>query len=415
MSVPHFLRPLALSQNNQRFDKIAGLWMSRMKLDPTLVAVALLFCCAVSGTAQTPADAMEFEHQGKWQEAAEAWKTITVRNPSDAGAFASLGVALSKDQKFREAASAYRKALDLNPKLPGVQLNLGLAEFKQGNFKPAAAALRTALAADPSNAQARTLLGLSYYGAHEFAEAIKYLEPATKSDPGNLELHHLLAQSCLWAKNYSCALEEFRLLLQQNPDSAETHTLMGEALDGLGKTPEAIAEFQAAAQASPREPNVHFGLGYLYWKSHQYDDAKREFEAELALDPDHAQALAYLGDIAMKKNDPDAVTLLRKSMQKKSDIRIAAIDLGVILAQLKQYPEAVVALQRAVALDPAEPDAHYRLAHVYQEMGKTAESQKEFAKVRELREKADRADEDMVRKMSSSPPSLSSPQAERPN
>ena len=102
-------------------------------------------------------------------------------------------------------------------------------------------------------------------------------------------------------------------------------------------------------------------------------------------------------------------------MQKKNDIRIAAIDLGVILAQQKQYSDAVAALQHAVALDPAEPDAHYRLAHVYQEMGKTAESQKEFAKVRELREKADKAQEDMVRKMSPAPPALNSPEAQQPN
>ena len=94
----------------------------------------------------------------------------------------------------------------------------------------------------------------------------------------------------------------------------------------------------------------------------------------------------------------------------QNDIRIAAIDLGVILAQQKQYPEAVAALQRVVALDPAEPDAHYRLAHIYREMGKTEESEKEFATVRELKEKKDRQDEDLVRKMSSAPPALGAPQ-----
>ena len=72
----------------------------------------------------------------------------------------------------------------------------------------------------------------------------------------------------------------------------------------MGKTPEAIAEFQAALKVAPQEPNVHFGLGYLYWKSHQYDEAKSEFESELLIDPNHPQALAYLGDIEMKKTIP---------------------------------------------------------------------------------------------------------------
>jgi tetratricopeptide (TPR) repeat protein len=179
--------------------------------------------------------------------------------------------------------------------------------------------------------------------------------------------------------------------------------LTGQALDGLGKTSDAIAEFQAAAKVAPKEPNIHFGLGFLYWKSHQYDEAKREFENELAIDSSHAQVLAYLGDIEMKRNNPEAaLSFLGRATKLKDDIRIAYLDMGTILAQEKRYDEAVVALQRAVKLDPAQPDAHYRLARVYQDMGKAAESQREFAKVRELHEKAD----DLVRKMSASPPPL---------
>jgi len=395
--------------------------MMKMNWKLALAIVALILWPIGAGAqASSPAEALALEQQGKLAEATQAWQAVTRRNPRDAAAFASLGVVLSRQQKYAEAAAAYKKALALNSKLLGVQLNLGLAEFKQGHFDAAISPLTAALAATPAadsgQLQARTLLGLSYYGAKRFAEAAQYLKPAAESDPANAELHQVLAQSCLWARQYSCALDEFKQILQKDPDSAPAHVLSGEALDGLGKTPEAIAEFQAAANAAPREPNVHFGLGYLYWKSHQYDDATREFQAELALDPDQAQALAYLGDIAMKTDKPEvALPFLRKSIQLKSDIRIASIDLGVILAQQKQYPDAVAALQHAVALDPAEPDAHYRLARVYQEMGKTAESQKEFAKVRELKEKADQKDEDMVRKMSASPPALDSPQTEGPN
>ena len=379
------------------------------------VAALMLLPVALRAQEATPAQAIALEQQGKLPEAAAAWLAVTRANPRDGAAFASLGVVLAKEQKYPEAAAAYRKALALNPKLPGLQLNLGLAEFKQGHFQAASAPLAAALAAEhadgPKQLQARTLLGLTYYGTQRYADAVKELRPAAAADPANVELHQVLAQSCLWAREYDCALAEFKQILQTNPDSAAAHVLSGEALEGLGKTQEAIAEFQEALKASPHEPNVHFGLGYLYWKSHQYDDAKREFRAELANDPGQAEALAYLGDIEMKAGDTEAaLASLHKSIQLKNDIRIAAIDLGVILAQQKQYAEAVTALRHAVALDPAEPDAHYRLAHVYQEMGKAEDSQKEFATVRELKEKKDRQDEDMVRKMSSSPPALGAPQ-----
>ena len=180
--------------------------------------------------------------------------------------------------------------------------------------------------------------------------------------------------------------------------------LTGEALDGLQRDSEAIVEFQQAAKVSPDEPDVHFGLGYLYWKSHHYDEAGREFEKVLVLDPKHAQAQTYLGDMAMKRMDLDkALILLRKAVSEKSDIRLAYMDMGAVFMQQKQYADAVVALRRAVELDPAQPDAHYRLGRAYQAMGKTVESQKQFAKVRELHEKSD---EPLAMKISSSPPPL---------
>ena len=172
---------------------------------------------------------------------------------------------------------------------------------------------------------------------------------------------------------------------------------------GFERVPEAIAEFQAAAKVSPREPNLHFGLGYLYWRSHQYDEAKREFETELALDPNNAQALTYLGDIEMKRNNLDtALSFLRKAVQARNDIRVAYIDIGAILMQQKQYEDATTALRRAVALDPAQPDAHYRLGQLYRAIGNTAAAQAEFGKVHELHEKAD---EGVASKMPVSPAS----------
>ena len=149
---------------------------------------------------------------------------------------------------------------------------------------------------------------------------------------------------------------------------------------------------------------MHFGLGYLYWKSRQYDEAKREFESELSIDPSQPQALTYLGDIEMKRSNLDeALALLSKAVQTKNDIRLAYVDLGAVLMQQKQYQEAVVTLRRAVELDPAQPDAHYRLGRTYQAMGDAMESQKEFAKVRALHEKAN---DPLASKMPASPPPL---------
>ncbi len=368
-----------------------------------MALILLLWSVLALGQAGTPAEAIALSEQGKYAEAAQAWRTVIAKNPGDAGAYASLGIVLSKQNKYDEAVAAYKKALALDPKLPAsVQLNLGLAQFKRNHFAAAVGPFKSVLDREPQNMQARTLLGFTYYGMKQFADAAKQLRVSVDANPENVQLRQFLAQSCLWARNHDCALAEFRKILEKDPNSAAAHMLMGQALDGLEKTPDAIAEFQAAAKVSPKEPNVHFGLGYLYWKSRRYDEAAREFQAELANDPNHAQSMAYLGDIQLKKDNPEkAIPLLRKAIELQRDLRFAYIALGTALTAQKQYPEALAILQQAVKLDPAQADAHYRIARVYQATGKTEEAQKEFAKVRELHQKSD---ESLTPKMAKEPP-----------
>jgi len=56
-----------------------------------------------------------------------------------------------------------------------------------------------------------------------------------------------------------------------------------------------------------------------------------------------------------------------------------------------------------VKLDPAQPDTHFQLGRLYQALGNTTAANQEFAKVRELHKKAD---DDLLEKMSGSPPPL---------
>ncbi len=99
-------------------------------------------------------------------------------------------------------------------------------------------------------------------------------------------------------------------------------------------------------------------------------------------------------------------------MQQRNDIRIAYVDLGTIYMDRKEYAEALAATQRAVKLDPGQPDMHFRLGRLYQAMGNTTAAEKEYAKFRELHNKAD---EDLVKMLADAPPSLHTPNNKQPD
>ena len=231
---------------------------------------------------------------------------------------------------------------------------------------------------------------MSYYGTRHYAAAIPQLRFALEKAPENVEMRGVLTQSCLYAKQYNCVLEQYKQILTANPESAQAHMLAGEALDAMKQTPEAIVEFQAAEKAAPTEPNVHFGLGYLLWKEHRYQEAEGEFKLEIENEPTHAAALAYLGDTEMKlEHTAEGEADLRRALHQPGAIEMAWLDLGIVLADEGKNDEAAQDFEQAIQMDPNGVDAHWRLARLYQSMGKTEEAKAEFAKARALHEKAD--------------------------
>ena len=240
--------------------------------------------------------ALALEQQGKIAEAEAVWRTLSKANPSNPEPYAHLGLLEARQQHYKEAVPLYRKALELGPPLPGLRLNLGLALFRAEDLKGAIQEFEPLLRSNPGNQQLTALLGMAHYGLAEYAEAAPYLKEAAANEPQSLPLRLALAHSYLWSKQFQSVLDVYHEILALDPDSAEADMLAGEALDEMKDNEGSTKMFRAAVKANPKEPNAHFGLGYLLWTQKQYPEAASEFQAELANDPDHVQAMLYLAD-----------------------------------------------------------------------------------------------------------------------
>jgi predicted Zn-dependent protease len=115
------------------------------------------------------------------------------------------------------------------------------------------------------------------------------------------------------------------------------------------------------------------------------DQARPELEAELQLNPDHAQANYELGDIAVKQGEVErGVPLLKKALALDPSLVEAHRSLGRAFLSGRQYAEAIHEFFIVAQAEPSDHTIHALLASVYQRMGRTQEAEEETRKYNEL-------------------------------
>ena len=92
-----------------------------------------------------------------------------------------------------------------------------------------------------------------------------------------------------------------------------------------------------------------------------------------------------------------ALESFRQALRLEPDSASARLALGTVLLQSGQAEAAVAELEAAIALRPRMRQAHYQLGRAYQALGRSAEAEAAFARVKELvGEELDAEDELLV-------------------
>jgi tetratricopeptide (TPR) repeat protein len=99
-------------------------------------------------------------------------------------------------------------------------------------------------------------------------------------------------------------------------------------------------------------------------------EAAETYRRILALRPAFAAAAINLGTIHYNLREfAMAEQLYRRATEADPDYALAFFDLGNVLDEMKRLAEAIAAYQRAIALVPQYADAHYNLALAYERQG----------------------------------------------
>ncbi|RMH17894.1 MAG: tetratricopeptide repeat protein [Acidobacteria bacterium] len=230
--------------------------------------------------------------------------------------------------------------------------------------------------------------------AYELLEpAVAALENARRLAPENGEWLYLLG----YAQQQRGALEEaaaaLRAQLEREPQDVAGRLRLAEVALEAGRVEAARALFEAARELPGAAAAARYGLGRLAALAGRYDEAAAHFEAVLAAQDDASSvryplALAYreLGRLAEARRElarrgqtpvrfPDPRL---EGLAKLTTGATTHLYRGGLALRLGRRDVARRHFERAVELDPRDPEAHRALAFLLAESGDAAGALEHF-------------------------------------
>lgn len=143
---------------------------------------------------------------------------------------------------------------------------------------------------------------------------ISAAQKALELDPELAEAHARLADIYQQLFRWSDAEAEYKRALELKPNDAATHRAFAFWLACQGRTEEAVAWSRRARELDPLGTSGN-NIGHILLYARHYDEATHELRSVLALQPDDAEALWYLGTVLIAQGRPEkAIPVLEKAV-----------------------------------------------------------------------------------------------------
>jgi tetratricopeptide (TPR) repeat protein len=175
--------------------------------------------------------------------------------------------------------------------------------------------------------------------------------------------------------------------------SYQAQELNAEALEIQSKWDEAAKVYRSILRQNPSLPGIHYRLGRILVSRPGFgpaaaEEAKREFEKELEIDPSNAGAEYVLGEMAKQNQQwDDAVLHFSRAAKIDAGFGDAFVGWGGSLVSAKKFSDAIPPLETAVKLESGNPAAHYMLAIAYARSGRKDDGDREFEIQKQLTQK----------------------------
>lgn len=321
----------------------------------------------------------------QWRPLYVSWKLTSAKALLDLG----------DSSRVREALAVLRSLEGMErPERAELLFQLGRALRRNGELKPAFAMFRQAQATGWPAREIEEQVQLGMFQGGRFDQpgpTLEQLIARNNSDPFAYELYEALSKGYLHAYRFLDAQRTLNFWIDWRPQDAEPRLWRAGIWEKMDKWEQAVAEYQGILKYNPRHYEARLSIARVQMSHLNSVDAAREgFERCLAQRPDDVGAILGLAECERRLSEPDAAEARLRALEQRelSDDQKSGVwmQLGQILMERRQLPEAIDLLNRVVAAEPHNSTAMYTLGLAFASDGKQAEAEKMFQASKKLDE-----------------------------
>ncbi len=264
------------------------------------------------------------------------------------------------------AVAAYLEIAGLNPEFKPQALAQVVETWRNArNYSRAEAEARKALGEMGGNFMLASLLANVLSDRGKTKEAIRVVERATKGSPQGIDVLLTLAEIHVKGRQFA-------------------------------KAEERVERAHELAESQEERVAVLFSYGSLHERAKQYERSEARFRELLAIDPDNAGALNYLGYMFADRsvNLEEAHDLIQRALDIEPENGAYLDSLGWLYYRQDKLELAAKYLERSLEQHGDDPVIHTHLGDVYYKQGRVTETKRHWSRALEEWNRSAPADRD---------------------
>ena len=370
-------------------------------------------------------------NMGRNTQAIEEYKTYIKAFPNDANAYKNLGLVYKRTGDLDLALFNIEKAYTLDSSDNDTKKELALCYHQKQDYINALKFYNMALTVEPDNYELLANKALTLHAMNNYVAAIELYKQLLEKQTNTRLQQNLASATMSYAydlydkKDYGQAILYFEDAIELNPKEAAAYFGYAQSNDKMGCTETALENYRKAVSLAPANLEYNTALS-MFITNHKMAEAKaaaKDISETKNIKPPQSDkielsstelTMAYEnlvknGDDAYKKQKynealdyytkaviyapQDKITMLKianiykltgnntkalsfydKLLNLDKDNSDAYFNKGLVLANQKNYNDAIKCFERVIQLSPDYPYAYYSLGMAYEQKGDTSKA-----------------------------------------